>query len=186
MRSPSQPVRALRDEVQQAVSCVSDTVVLVSRGGYAPAAANAPHHSLTLSDYTTRLAGPGRLSLGVEIQYRINPTRGERGRWQAEVAAYYYGLYDVDAREILAYHWHPHVENVPFAHLHVSHGAVQRTVLDRLQLSAAHNALRPDLAAAHLPTGQIALQTVLRLAIEQFQVLPRPAHRADWREILGH
>lgn len=171
--------------MQQAISCVSDTVVLVSKGGYEPAAPGAPNHSLTLAEGRVPLAGPARVSLTAALQYRIAPASTGRGRWQIEIAAYYYALSDDGGREILAYHWHPNVEDVAYAHLHVGHGAVRRELLDRLQLSLGHNALRADLAAAHVPTGHIELRTVLRLAIEQFHVVPRPAHRADWATLLS-
>jgi len=39
-----------------------------------------------------------------------------------------------------------------------------------------------DLGSAHLPTGRIGLDDLLRLAIRDLGVEPR---RDDWREVLG-
>jgi hypothetical protein len=50
-----------------------------------------------------------------------------------------------------------------------------------LGAGAAEGRLRPDLAGAHLPTGHIALQDVLRLAIAELGVRPT---RPDWDDVL--
>src|SRR5207244_1642370 len=102
------------------------------------------------------------------------------GRWKVQTAAYYYGFDDVHGREVIAYHWHPEeVPAVPFPHVHLGHGAVHAESL-RVGLPLSHNALRPDLWDAHLPTGRIALEQVLRIAIDHFMVAPL---RSDWREV---
>ena len=178
-RRPSTAVNAYVERLQRAASCITDAVIVVGRGGYQPA--DAPHELTLGAGVPVRLAGTGRIALAVGQKYRIVRASGDRGPWQVEIAAYYYALDDADGREILAYHWHPRVQKVPFPHLHISHGAVSRELLDRAQLSLSHNSLRPDLAGAHLPTRQITLDEVLRLAIEQFGVEPR---RDDWDAVL--
>ncbi|MGI8553416.1 MAG: hypothetical protein ACR2PL_21930 [Dehalococcoidia bacterium] len=50
-----------------------------------------------------------------------------------------------------------------------------------IHLGAGAGSLRPELTAAHLPTGWVALQDVLRLAIEAFGVRPL---RPDWDAVL--
>jgi hypothetical protein len=116
----------------------------------------------------------------MDHHYRIiRPAAG--GRWKVQTAAYYYAFDDADGHEILAYHWHPSEGGVRFAHLHIGSGAVDAAVLLAAQRSPQHNALRPDVAAAHLPTGRVALEDIVRLAIEQFHVPPR---RKAWDETL--
>ena len=67
----------------------------------------------------------------------------------------------------MAYHWHPtERSDVMFPHLHLGPGA---------------KAEQSELMKAHLPTGGIALEDVLRLAIRDFAVRPR---RRNWAEIL--
>lgn len=111
----------------------------------------------------------------------------EQAAYRVETAAYYYSLRDVAdpgavAREILAYHWHPDVRLgdgtlISYPHLHVNRGAVRLDIADGLRITPTSNLLRPDLAQAHLPTRRIALEDVIRLAIEQFGVEPL---RPDW------
>jgi hypothetical protein len=79
-------------------------------------------------------------------------------------------LYQLRAgeRELLAYHWHPRGLS-PHTDPHMHLGAAA-------ELGFA------DLGTAHLPTGRIGLEHVLRLAIRDLGVEPR---RGDWREVLG-
>ena len=80
-------------------------------------------------------------------------------------AAYYYTLGVESGPENLGYHWHP-FSGVRFPHLH---------------LSAGSGVDRDELHKAHLPTGRIALEQVVRLAIAEFAVEPL---RPDWDEVL--
>jgi len=129
-----------------------------------------------------RLAGQAELALSLRQWYRLVSQPDERDLWNVVTAGYEYAILDGDEREIVAYHWHPHVPDVPFTHLHVGHGAVSRQLLVRAGLTADHNALRPDLAGAHLPTGDVAMTDVVRLVITHFRVGPL---RADWAMVLG-
>ena len=61
---------------------------------------------------------------------------------------------------MIAYHRQPHVGGMTYPKLHVWPGAVRGEVLERAGLSAQANALRTDLAGAHLPTGPLAFENV--------------------------
>lgn len=124
--------------------------------------------------------GDARFGLSIIHVYRIVQPR-ERGHWKVQTAAYQYALDDADEREIFAYHWHPHIEDVPYPHLHISRGAVPRAIATGVELSLTQNPLLPQLADAHFPTRRIALEDMLRLLIEQFGVVPA---REDWDEAL--
>jgi hypothetical protein len=114
-----------------------------------------------------RLAGPGHLSMSVEIYFRVARDLDQRHRWEARTAGYMYALYDRSGREVLAYHWHPEGRShITAPHLHLGAGA---------------EVSRRDLADAHLPTGDIALEDVLRLAITDLGVRPL---RRNWSDIL--
>jgi hypothetical protein len=156
-------------------------VLGLSADGYR--AADSPHRLAFRNPEPVRLAGPGRLSLRVEHYYRVR-RKGTGNLWKVETAAYLYSIYDAEVREIIAYHWRPHVTGAVFPHLHLSYGLVSATVLERAALSSAHNGLRPDFAAAHLPTRRIALEDVLRTVIEQLGVEPRREHRRKWDTML--
>lgn len=81
--------------------------------------------------------------------------------------AYLFAIGDDSGRELIAYHWHPQgPSRVTGPHLHV-HADIQ--------LGSAW------LPKAHLPTGTVALQDVLRLAIEELGVEPL---RDDWQAVL--
>ena len=91
-----------------------------------------------------------------------------RGQWEARAAAYEYRLSDGDDREILAYHYHPDgASPVQTPHLH---------------LGPAAEVGRAALTTAHLPTGWVALEAVIRLAIEGLGAEPA---RRDWDRVLG-
>ncbi|MGH2353041.1 MAG: hypothetical protein ACRDI2_02230 [Chloroflexota bacterium] len=80
-------------------------------------------------------------------------------RWTAQTAAYIYRLDAVAPEQpIVAYHWHPHVESIPFPHVHALAGppAVQRL---------------------HIATPPCTLKDVLTCAMRDFDVRPL---RSDW------
>ena len=75
-------------------------------------------------------------------------------------------LWKTPKGEIL-YHWHPQgTSTVNFPHVHLRPGG---------QLGGTR------INEAHFPTGLVALEEVLRLAIREFGVRPR---RPDWAEVL--
>ena len=114
-----------------------------------------------------RLRGPERIRLRVRFRIRVTQADPPRGLWDAQTAAYEYRLSDESAREILAYHWHPEgPSQVQTPHLH---------------LGPAAEVGRAALLAAHLPTGPVAIQEVLRLAVESFGV---EILRRDWDQVL--
>lgn len=84
------------------------------------------------------------------------------------MAAYYWTLSEIDGQELLGYHWHPE-------------GASHETA-PHLHLGAALRLGRTDLLKAHLPTGQVHLPAIVRLAIQDLGVRPR---RSDWAAVLA-
>jgi hypothetical protein len=171
-------VNALKDALQRAVACVTKEVLILTPGAYRP---GDETHSLRFARGTVQLASANAFSLALEYQFRIERSAADSNIWEARQVAYYYYFDDLQGREIFAYHWHPHVEGMTYPHLHISPGAVRSAVIERAGLSEQANALRADLAAAHLPTGPIALERVLWLAIAQFGATPL---RRDWRRLL--
>ena len=160
-RSASAAVTAIQSGLQRVLSCVSSTVVIVSPEGHRP---TAQTNSLTLPQRTVRLAGEARISFGLRYTYCVEESL--RRAWDIVSVGYYYVLEDQSEREILAYHWHPHIAQIPFPHLHVGVGA---------------GIGRRELSAAHLPTGHVELRDVVRLAVRDFGVTPL---RDDWRDLL--
>ncbi len=77
-------------------------------------------------------------------------------------------LSDGDDRRLLAYHWHPESKSeVTWPHLHI-YGKTQPI----------------DHRRMHLSTGRISLESVLRLAMDEFGVEPLRDRRNVWRRVL--
>ena len=115
----------------------------------------------------SKFPGAVQLALRIVHQYRVIEAPDERGHWKVSTAGYMYSLEDLEGHELLAHHWHPADPNpikTPHLHLGAASGA---------------NALS---AAAHFPTGRIAVEDVIRVLIRDFGVAPR---RDDWPEVLN-
>lgn len=162
-RTPHEAVREFVRPLQLALSCVTSEVLRA--GGYH--VADEPH-ALTLErGLPVRLRGEGRLSLTLDHHFRIVEDPGARGPYKCSTTSYLYGLDDPDGREVLSYQWHPGGRSpVTWPHLH---------------LGAAAEVGRSELARAHLPTGRVSIEELLRLAITELGVEPL---RDDWREVL--
>jgi hypothetical protein len=86
-------------------------------------------------------------------------------RYKVTTLSYLYTLFDANGREVLGYHWQPE-EKVAHPHLHVGPGAEARRLSRKV----------------HLPTGRIALEALLRCAIEDLGV---DRERDDWDKVLA-
>jgi hypothetical protein len=166
-RTPREAVHGFLTPLQQAMSCVTDVILLVS-GGYYPS--QSPH-ALTLSENPAPLGRNRRIALNLIQQYRVIPTDNqERGAWKVQTVGYFYTLLEPTPPhdEIVAYHWHPESRSaVRYPHFHISSGSSVR---------------RADIRKAHFPTGRIAIEQVLRLVITEFDVQPL---RNDWESVLN-
>ncbi len=90
--------------------------------------------------------------------YRLVRVDGPQRSWEAETTTYFDSLDDADQREIVAFHWRPDRRSpITEPHLHLGPGA--RVGYERLH-------------RAHIPTGQITIQDVLLLAINDLGVDP--------------
>ena len=150
---------AVLDDLRRALSCLTTTVLLPRSRTKQPMS-----RTLELARNPTPLPGPSRLMLQLFHTYMVRPSQNEEG-WEAATTEYRYELYDRDAAEILAYHWHPDGRSsVKTPHLHV---AAQRPPI--------------DLAKRHLPTGHVRLHSLIHCLITEFGVEPL---RPDWDQIL--
>ena len=164
-RNPAEAVNDYRHDIQRMVSCVTTSVVDVA-GGYYPSP--VPHRLTMNGGVPVSLGGPSRLMLRLQQFYRVDETGRPDAPWGVRIVEYYYAVHDSDGREVLLYHWHPR-GNSPVAtpHLHLEHGA---------QVG------RAEVRDAHLPTGDVYLNAILRVLIEEMGVRPR---RPDWQTILA-
>jgi hypothetical protein len=103
----------------------------------------------------------------------VTPIPGSGGDWQVAVIGYQYTFAHPDAGEVIAYHWHQSgVSGITTPHIHIGPAATGRDAV-----------VRPGtLHKAHFPSGAVSLESVLRLAIIEFDAEPR---RDDWASILS-
>ncbi len=163
-RTPPDAVNDYIGSIQRAISCISDSVVNVD-GGYYPA--DTPHILTMNRGSSVELGGVSRLWFLLRQYYRIVELDALGSLWTVRVVGYRYAILDSDGREVLEYHWHPGgnspIEN---PHLHIEYGAMVG---------------RPEISAAHLPTGHVFVGDILHMLIRDFAVTPR---RRDWQSVL--
>ena len=112
------------------------------------------------------LSGSSRFQLALR-QYFTADYSAKSSTWQIQINSYFYDLLDSDGREVLAYHWHPRGNSpITTPHLHPEQGA---------QVG------RPEVRDAHLPTGDVSMEAILRVLIEEMGVRPL---RPDWDSVL--
>jgi hypothetical protein len=164
-RTPTEAVHNYLTPLQEAVSCVCTGVLSVG-GGYHPRP--DPHALLLNRDTPVRLQTTPPLWLSIAQHYRIIQVEDASAEpWKVETAAYRYELLEADEREILIFHWHPEGQGlITFPHLHLQHAS-------RVQ--------HPVLQMAHIPTGRVAVEDVIRLTIREFGARPL---RDDWDAVL--
>lgn len=167
-RSPHEAVQSFKAALSRAVSCITPSVITLGPRPYEPGPGSKllalnDNRAVALSHPTTKIA------LRVAVNYRIVEDPQQRGGWAITTARYEYALEDDQEREFLIYQWHPQGSSpVTYPHLHIG----QMAGLPPRGLITSHT---------HLPTGRIALEDLLRLAIEQLGVHPR---RPDWERVL--
>jgi len=160
-RTPQEALNTFVHPLQRALSTVSDGILLTSGVRNPPAL-----HMLRLAQPTQRLHASAVLAMSFVCDYQILETGEPGGAWSVRGLGYRCELRDAE-HEILAYHWHPFaLGDVVFPHLHLSAGSSVANV---------------HLTRAHLPTGLVHLEDVLRLVIDAFDVQPL---RPDWEEVL--
>lgn len=160
-RSPQEAVDAFLGPLRRALSCVTRSVLFAGLHPGRP----TQTRSLFFADSprgTVPLLGTYGITFRLLHSYRLAE---EAGRWVAHTASYSYELMLRDGQEILAYHYHPAGPSpVKTPHLHV------------------RSATAPvPLGKAHIPTGRVALEAVLRFTIVELKVEPI---RADWASVL--
>ncbi len=102
----------------------------------------------------------------------------ERGPIKVSTVRYFYVLATETDEEILSFHWTSGAaveggpEEVSFPHLHIGPALI-----------GTQPVIRPkNLRKAHIPTGRVSLEAIIRLAIEEFGVTPL---HPRWQEILA-
>lgn len=167
-KSPSQAVEAFLAPLQRAVSCISQTPLLVSPNGRH--LLGKPHALLWNGGLPVSLkTKDARIGLELAMRYEIvHVPDQERGPFTVSTRGYLYSIRSADGAEVLSYHWHPFgSSSIAWPHLHI--GAVA--------LAADGLITRK----AHLPTARVSLEQVIRVCILELGANPL---RDDWQQVL--
>jgi len=163
--TPRKAVQNFLEPLQRALSCVTDAQIAADRD----VSMAKEHVWMGAGGETFALARDRGPSLRARInqEYRIVRAEGQRGPWKVTITAYHYTVEEASGTEIISFQWHPTGSGaLPYPHVHLGHAAAVG---------------RAELEGAHIPTGRVALEQVLRFAIEAFKLQPR---RTDWRDVL--
>jgi hypothetical protein len=123
-----------------------------------------------------RLAGTTPILLIATQNFRIVRADDERrGPYKVTTTQYFYQLRTLDDVDIVGFHWTPNINRggeVGWPHLHAGPALVR-----------ADSPVAPKTAhKLHIPTGRVALESVLRFMIEELGVKPA---RNDWDAVLA-
>jgi hypothetical protein len=117
---------------------------------------------------SAKSGGQSGLMLDVRHWYTVvaAETPDAEPGWRVTTLGYEYRVLDRREREILAYHWDPRTNRGPrYPHLHVSAEATVYRDAETLE--------RLHLDRRHMPTGRVALESVVRLLIAEFGIAYR-------------
>lgn len=106
----------------------------------------------------------GRHDLQLKVFHAFEVTNDSIG-WGVHSRAYAYYVQTAEGREFIAFHWHPGRGQVVLPHAHF------RTLNNPFPMGKAH-----------MPTGRVSLEAVVRLLIDELAVEPL---RRDWRRVLA-
>jgi hypothetical protein len=167
--TPAEAVENFLHPLRKCLACITNAHINVSPRGYESLSEDDDPHAATLNDgRLTKLVSDPPLGLLLAIQYRIVEAEGERGPWKTTGVQYEYIVKRWnDHREVLTYHWHPNGRGpMKDPHVHVGSAMlVSGATLD---------------SKAHVSTGRVSVEDIIRLAIDELHVEPR---RAEWRKV---
>ncbi len=94
------------------------------------------------------------------------------GAWKVKTVSYQYAIERKrDRQEVISFHWEGEESDNPTPHLHVGF--------------AAHDRVLPISEKAHIPSGRVAIEDIVKFAIEELGVQPIRAKRSVWRDIVS-
>jgi hypothetical protein len=155
-RTPPEAREAFLAPLRRSLSCITDAQLFVAPKLPGQVEALA----LSADPLLVRSAPLGDIQFVLGHQYRI--IEDDLYGWRVSTAAYRYDLLDGSGKELIAWHWHPDgSSSMVKPHLHMSGGPVPKK--------------------AHVPTGRVTIESVLRLLLTDLEVSPR---RTDFHDVL--
>lgn len=160
--------------LRDAIQCVTFVPLTLAEdfGSRGPTLGHVYAVALNNMDPTPLTSDP-LIALTVGQNFRIIRAEGDRGPYRVTTVSYFYSLETADHREIINFQWTPESpRGMTFPHLHIGSAVTRHASL-----------IRPrDLHKAHIPTGRVSLESVIRLAIDEFGVEPK---KPAWSDILS-
>ena len=162
-KNPAEAVREYLAPLQQSMSCFGKDVIRPN--GYEPDII----HIATFPSPTIEVMTSNQeiLNLAFVQQFAVE---SRIFGWKVCTRSYHYAIEDQWGKEIIAFHWHPHVNPdnpISYPHMHIGAGA---------------GSLRSEVREIHFPTPRIAFEEFGRMLIEDFGVEPE---RADALQVLN-
>ena len=103
---------------------------------------------------------------------KIVPDLDQEGSWKVTMLSYEYNIERLDdGQEVICFHWEGDESPNPHPHLHIGWATTN---------TGTH--LGPK---AHIPSGRVSLEHVLRFIIEDLNVKPRPPFASRYRSLLS-
>ena len=166
-KTPAAALNAYLEPLTRAVSCITQSNLV--HNCYKPGDGEERFLVLAHGDpVRVPVAAGGHLRIGIEQRFKVVETREpDRGPWKVSTLKYEYSICHDDGREILAYHWHPGEQAHDQPHIHICSGA---------------GTLIPQVQSAYLPTGRIAVEAFVLMAIREFGVQHRRGE--DYKRVL--
>jgi hypothetical protein len=167
--SPGEAVTNFLDPIKTAIECIGNGHL--HHGDHPPLDTIQTATLNAGEGLKVRAEGPYDPCLTVSIELNFKaihcPDDIERGPYRCRQTSYILALEDSDARELVAFHWHPLQKVSPEVkpHMHVGEARV------------------PQLNRLHVPTPRTSVEDFLILAIESFGVVPM-VDEATWRPVL--
>ena len=158
------------NDIQEALSCV--TTERLSFAAYHP----GKTHFIWLADENepVQLKGRFRLTMAIALKYSVVAHEKAEGGWKVRTAKYIYEITDSQGGPLFDFHWHPDGESrVTTPHMHIR---------PSIKVAAEIVDLYRAVTKAHIPTGRISLEDVLRFLVDELDVEPL---RADWETVLS-
>jgi hypothetical protein len=148
-RNPTEAREAFLVPLRKGLSCITNAQLYVTgkRTGELEAVA--------LSEDPLKLrrgAPPSDVFVQLVIGHQFQVVH-DTDDWHVSTAQYAYDVLDGDGNELLSWHWHP-ATGTAFPHMHI------------------HAPVGPVSHKMHVPTGRVSIESVIKLLVDEFGVVP--------------
>lgn len=165
-RTPTEAYFQFIDPIQRALNFITVgrfTVGRDVRGLRIDVIENAALNNGDFAPIRSSSLGPLLLTTGLRL--RIDRIDIGNDPFDCQMIGYWFSIFTEESKEIIAFHWTPHVAGLErsFPHLHI--GSI---------VSGGGSVLPERFHKLHIPTEIVSAEAFVRFAIEEFEVVVRP------------